>query len=130
VKKFSLICFLLFYLLFFLLGIGLSQTGQEGKIQGTVYDDEGIPLPGATVSITSPELISPELAQVTSSSGTFRFPSLPPGTYQVTFQMPGFQTLIRKGIIVNASKTTSFNVNLIVAAIEEEVTVEGKLISG
>lgn len=112
-KKLSLICFLLFLGL----GFGFSQTGQEGKIQGTVLDDEGVPLPGVTVSITSPSLISPDVFQVTSASGAFRFPSLPPGTYQVTFQIPGFQTLIRKGIIVNASKTTSFDVNLAVATI-------------
>jgi outer membrane receptor protein involved in Fe transport len=121
-KKLSFISIML--LLVF--GFSYPQTGQEGKIQGTVLDDHGIPLPGVTVSISSPSLISPEVFQVTSASGVFRFPSLPPGTYQVSFQIPGFQTLIRKGIIVNASKTTSFNVNLAITTIEEKVTVEGK----
>ncbi len=121
-KKLSLFCFMLFLVF----GLGLSQTGQVGKIQGTIFDDEGAQLPGVTVAITSPSLISPEVSQVSSARGVFRFPSLPPGTYQVTFQLQGFKTLVRKGIIVNASKTTSFNVTLTIAAIEEEITVEGK----
>jgi len=121
-KKLSIFCLMLFLAF----GFGFSQIGQVGKIQGKVFDDEGNPLPGVTVTISSPSLISPELSQVTGSRGAYWFPSLPPGTYQVTFQIPGFKTLIRKGIIVNASKTTSLNVNLTLAAIEEAITVEGK----
>ncbi len=121
-KKLSLFSFMLLLVFAF----GLSQTGQVGKIQGTVVDDEGIPLPGITVTITSPSLIVSEVSQVTSVRGGFRFPSLSPGTYQVTFQLQGFNTLIRKGIIVNPSRTASFKVTMTIATIEEEIVVEGR----
>ncbi|NIM91435.1 MAG: hypothetical protein GTO17_10865 [Candidatus Aminicenantes bacterium] len=114
------------FMLFLAVGLSFSQIGQVGKIQGTVFDDQQIPLPGVTVSITSPSLISPEVSQITTASGVFRFPSLPPGTYQVTFVLQGFSTFVRKGIIVNATKTTTLDVNLTIATIEEQVTVEGK----
>jgi hypothetical protein len=121
-KKLSLFSFMLLLVFTF----GLSQTGQVGKIQGTVFDAEGLPLPGVAVTITSPSLIVPELSQVTNIRGVFRFPSLGPGTYQVTFKLPGFNIMVRKGIIVNPSQTASFDVTMTMATIEEEIIVEGK----
>ncbi|MFP4082180.1 MAG: TonB-dependent receptor domain-containing protein [Candidatus Aminicenantes bacterium] len=119
-----LLPFSLMFLLVF--GLSFSQTGQIGKIQGTVTDEEGIPLPGVTVTITSPALIAPQISRITSESGVFRFPSLPPGTYQVTFELPGFNTKVRKGIIVSANKTTSLDITMSVATVEEEITVVGE----
>lgn len=120
-KKLSL--FSLMFLLVF--AFGFSQTGQVGKIQGTVLDEEGVPLPGVTVVISSPSLIAPEISRITNVNGFFRFPSLPPGTYEVTCKIEGFNTNIRKGIIVSAGKTTAIDVTLTVATIEEEIIVEG-----
>jgi len=108
------------------MAFGFSQTGQTGKIQGTVFDEEGIPLPGVTVTITSPSLVAPEISRTTSVSGFFRFPSLPPGTYQVTTKLEGFNDSVRKGIVVSANKTTAFDITMGLATIEEEIVVEGQ----
>ena len=118
---------LIFSLMFLLvLAFGFSQTGQVGKIQGTIIDEEGMPLPGVTVTISSPSLIAPEMSRITSTAGFFRFPSLPPGSYQVTAQLEGFNDSVRKGIIVSANKTTSLDITMNLATIEEEIVVEGQ----
>lgn len=118
---------LIFSLMFILvLAFGFSQTGQVGKIQGTIIDEEGMLLPGVTVTISSPSLIAPEMSRVTTVSGFFRFPSLPPGTYQITAQLEGFNDSVRKGIFVSANKTTSLDITMNLATIEEEIVVEGQ----
>jgi len=121
-KKFLFINFMLLLVFAF----GFSQTGQTGRIQGKVLDDEGAPLPGVKVTVTSPSLVAPKIDRITSVSGVFRFPSLPPGTYEVTFELQGFNKILRKGIIVSAAKTTSLDITMTLATIEEEITVEGK----
>ena len=62
----------------------------RGRINGTVTDNTGAVLPGVTVSATSPALIQPQV-QVTSAEGDFRFIALPPGVYDLRFELSGFQ---------------------------------------
>ena len=70
-----------------LVSIGLAQTGQVGTIMGTVYDENKIPLPGVTVTISSPALVMGQMHRVTSANGNYRFPSIPPGEYEVKFEL-------------------------------------------
>jgi len=72
-------------------GGGASQTG---TIAGRVADTSGAVLPGATVTATSPALIGTQVS-VTSDTGAYRFPALPPGIYTLTFELAGFTTLRR-----------------------------------
>ena len=69
-------------------GGGASSTG---TIQGRVADAQGAVLPGVTVTATSPALIQPQTT-VTSETGNYRFPAVPPGTYELTFELAGFNT--------------------------------------
>jgi hypothetical protein len=62
----------------------------------------------------------------TDAGGAYRFPSLPPGTYDVKLELSGFQTVERKGIIVNVGATTPIEQQLDVAKLEETVTVTGQ----
>lgn len=103
----------------------ISQITQTGTLNGTVYDQDRLPLPGVTVTIKSPALMLPEMSAVTSDRGHWRFPALPPGEYTVTFKIPGFKTLIRDGIKVNVGVTTTLDVTLEQSAIEESITVTG-----
>ncbi len=59
-------------------GGGASSTG---TIQGRVTDAQGAVLPGVTVTATSPALIQPQTT-VTSETGNYRFPAVPPGNYR------------------------------------------------
>ena len=79
-------------------GGGASSTG---TIQGRVADAQGAVLPGVTVTATSPALIQPQTT-VTSETGNYRFPAVPPGTYALSFELAGFNTLKRDGIVDRA----------------------------
>ena len=102
-------------------GGGASTTG---SINGKVADTSGGVLPGVTVSATSPSSMGVQ-SSVTDSGGNFRFPSLPPGTYTVTFELPGFNTLKRENIQISMGFSATINVELAVASLQETVTVTG-----
>jgi len=104
----------------------VAQITQTGTLNGTVYDQEKQPLPGVTVSISSPALILPSMETVTNERGHWRFPALPPGTYTVTFKLPGFKTLVREGIQVNVGVNTTLDATLEQSAVEESVVVTGQ----
>jgi hypothetical protein len=94
-----------------------------GKIAGVVTDDEGVPLPGVTVEISSPAMMGGTRSQVTSEKGVYRFLNLPPGNFQVVFKLPGFQTVTRENIRVSIDSTVTENILLKPSTIEESVTV-------
>ncbi|CAM2010754.1 TonB-dependent receptor [Acanthopleuribacter pedis] len=75
---------------FFALTPAFAQ--QTGNLTGTVVDELGGPLPGITVLLESPALQGSRTL-VTAEKGLFLARLLPPGTYQITATMTGFQTL-------------------------------------
>src|SRR6266704_3056883 len=102
-------------------GAGASTTG---SINGKVADSSGGVLPGVTVSATSPSSMGVQTS-ITDSGGLYRFPALPPGSYTVTFELPGFNTLKRENIQISMGFTATVNVELAVASLQETVTVTG-----
>jgi hypothetical protein len=103
--------------------VGLSaQT--LGTITGVIKDASDAVLPGVTVSATSPSSMGIQ-SSVTDTGGNYRFPALPPGTYTVTFELPGFNTLKRENIQISMGFTATVNVELAVASRQETVTVTG-----
>jgi hypothetical protein len=103
-------------------GGGASSTG---TIQGRVTDAQGAVLPGVTVTATSAALIVPQTT-VTSETGNYRFPAVPPGTYTVTYELTGFNTVKREGISIALGFTANLNVELALATLQETVTVTGE----
>jgi len=113
---------LIFLLALELTSISFAQGRQTGTISGTVVDNEGNPLPGATVTISGPAMLG-QKDYITSDTGKFRFPSLLPGEHEIRVELPGFKTVIRKDLHVSVGKTTEITITLEVTAIEEEITV-------
>src|SRR5262245_57021667 len=70
---------------------GFAQGTQTGTIRGTVSSQDGNALPGVTVTITSP-VLQGQRTTVSDADGHFTFSALPPGAYQVQFDLSGFQT--------------------------------------
>jgi hypothetical protein len=103
-------------------GGGASSTG---TIQGRVTDSQGAVLPGVTVTATSPALIQPQTT-VTSETGNYRFPAVPPGTFELTYELAGFNTLKRAEISITLGFTANVNVELALATLQETVTVSGQ----
>ena len=79
-------------------------------------DAQGALTPGVTVTISSPVLVAATMTGVTDAGGVYRFPSLNPGTYSVKFELQGFQTIVREGIVVLVGQTVSIDVSLKVAS--------------
>ena len=102
-------------------GGGASSTG---TIQGRVVDAQGAVLPGVTVTATSPSALGAQTA-VTSEAGNYRFPAIPPGTYTVSYELAGFNTLKREGVQITLGFTANLNVELTLATLQETVTVTG-----
>jgi hypothetical protein len=92
---------------------------------GSVTDQSGAPVPGATIEVTS--LSTNEVrSTVSGSAGTYSVPSMPPGTYRVAVQLPGFKQFIRDGVQVQVDVTTRVDVTLEIGNVSEAVTVTGE----
>ena len=108
-----------------LASVALAQA-QSGTIAGVVRDTSGAVMPGVTVEAASPALIEKVRSVVTDNQGLYRIVDLRPGTYAVTFTLPGFRMFKREGIELNTSFTAQVNAELMVGTLEETVTVSGE----
>src|SRR5262245_10285229 len=89
-----------------------AQTATTGTIEGTVTDPNGAVVPGATVKVTSPNLMKVQTA-TSDSQGRYRFLNLPPGKYTVTVEaVSGFAKFEQADLSVNLSTTTTTDVKL------------------
>ena len=100
-------------------------AAQDSGIAGAVTDNTGGVLPGVTVEASSPALIEGSRVAFSDSQGRYAFTALRPGTYTVTFTLPGFSVIVREGIELTAAFTAAVDVELRVGALEETVTVSG-----
>ena len=110
---------------FVLLGGVVTAQGLTGALIGTVKDEQGGVLASAVVRLGSPALIGGVLTLTTNERGQLRFPSLPPGVYELDITMPGFARLHEADILIGAGATIERTVVLKVAGIAESVVVEG-----
>lgn len=106
--------------------MAFPQTIPTGKLDGTINDDQGLPLPGVSISISSPSLILPQMNTNTNEKGYYRFVGLPSGVFTVKCDMPGFKTVVREGIVVTAGRTTTLSLIMEPSKIEETVVVRGQ----
>ena len=104
----------------FVAGTLMAQT-TRGDISGFVVDQAGAPLPGVMVMIESPAMTASRTA-VTDTNGGYKFLSLPPGAYQLTFNMDGFQTTAQENMRVSMGTTTRVDATM-TAAFSDEVMV-------
>jgi len=115
-------CFLVLFLTAVSMNLVQAQSVLEGKLTGTVADDQGELLPGATVEITGPSIMGTR-SVVTSGKGSFIFLNVPPGTFKLTASLSGFKTYVQENIILGAGSTVEIKVVMEIGAIEEHLTV-------
>ena len=102
---------------------GSSASAQQtSNLTGSVIDAQSAVLPGVTVTASSPALIGTQTA-ITEGNGSYRFASVPPGTYTLTFELTGFQTLSRTNIVLALGQTLTVDAQLQVQSLQESVTV-------
>ena len=108
-----------------LMGVATGSAQQTGEIAGRVTDATSAILPGVTVTLSGPALQQP-LTAVTSETGSYQFPRLPIGTYSMKFELPGFSTVVRDGIIITIGFTANISQQMSVSQIEETLTVSSE----
>jgi hypothetical protein len=82
-------------------------------------------LPGVTVEAASAALIEKTRTVFTDDQGRYSLVDLRPGTYTVTFALPGFRTIRRESIELTSGFTATVNADLQLGTLEETVTVTG-----
>ena len=97
----------------------------QSVFTGTVKDTSGAVMPGVTVEAASPVLIEKVKSAITDENGQYRIVDLRPGTYSLTFTLPGFNTIAREGVELQSNFTATINVELTVGTLQESVTVSG-----
>jgi hypothetical protein len=100
----------------------LSAFGQgtTSSLTGTVTGGDG-PLPGVSVTVSSPALQGTRTS-VTSETGSYVFPALPPGEYTVAFELSGMAKVTKKQTL-SLAQTSRVDAALQVEAMSEAITV-------
>jgi hypothetical protein len=102
-------------------GAAFAQS-DRGTVTGSVSDQAGAVIPGATIEMKNINTGAVYQAQ-SSSTGNYTFAQLPAGTYQMSTSVPGFKQFLRTGITVLVAQTLRIGISLEVGAISETVTV-------
>ena len=96
--------------------------GTTSRVTGTVTDQTGAVIPGATVTLTNDET-GVSFETVTGSSGTYVFEAVQIGIYTVTVQLQGFKKFVSAANRVNIGEPATINAALSTGGIEESVEV-------
>ena len=98
----------------------------QASLAGVVRDASGAVLPGVTAEASSPVLIEKVRSAVTDGTGRYTIPDLRPGTYRVTFTLPGFRTVVREGLELSGTAVFTINADMAVGGVQETITVSGE----
>jgi hypothetical protein len=116
---------LLMLLIVLALAVPAIAQEQRGAIEGVVKDSSGGVLPGVTVEVKNLAVGSVATA-VTDGSGTYRFPSLAPGKYDVTASLSGFATKKFEAVEILLGQLKKADFALTVAGVSETVQVSAE----
>lgn len=105
-----------------LLASGAAAAQTTGTLTGTLTDTQGLPIPGATVTVTGPQ---GEKSLVTDTEGRFQAPFLVPGSYNVRAELQGFKSVAITGIAVSLGQVSDIAVKMEVGGLTETVEVVG-----
>lgn len=97
-------------------------SANKGTLRITVVEPEAGVLPGATVALTSRDMMG-ERSLISSNKGEVLFINLVPSTYEVKITLPGFNPVISKNVVVNSDKETVLRVEMRASTVEKSVTV-------
>jgi len=110
----------------FFLFLGVNVWGQATtSLRGVVTDPSGSAIPGAKVTMTN---VATNLLRqtVTTTSGTYNFVSVLPGTYKLTVEASGFRTYVQTGVQLLVNLPATVNVELPVGSAAQTVEVTAR----
>jgi hypothetical protein len=111
-------------LLLFLLAIppAGAQT-PSGELSGTVTDPSGLTVPGVTITLTNQATNVVRVVQ-TNESGLYVISAIPPGIYDLKAELSGFQSVERKGLIVQVGSANRISFPMAVGELAETIQVQ------
>src|SRR5688572_11570396 len=95
-----------------------GARAQQATIAGGVTDASNAVLPGVTVEASSPVLTEKVRSVTTDGTGQYRLVALPPGSYTLTFTLPGFSVVRREGVQLTGAITATIDIQLRVGGLE------------
>jgi len=102
-------------------GLAFSQA-VSGSLLGTVTDTSGGSVANAKVTLTESNTGVARTA-LSNESGNYSFPSLPPGTYEVVVEQPGFKKVTRNRVDVQVNQSVRVDMSLQPGNVSESVEV-------
>lgn len=99
-----------------------AQGLQTGTLTGTIEDQTGLPLPGVTITASAP-VLQGQRTTVSDGNGTYSLPGLPPGVYEVVFELSGMETVVRKDLTLPLGGTATADATLGIAKVATSVVV-------
>src|SRR5262249_20828094 len=112
----TFLCLLLLY------PVAAFPQAANGRITGTVTDSSGAVLPGVAVEVTN-TATGIAFASVSTETGAYSAPNLPPGVYSISASLPGFKKYDRSGVTLAAAQTVKVDIPLEVGAASESITI-------
>ena len=102
------------------LGLAAPLMAQEtrGALEGVVRDNSGGVLPGVTVEATG---ATGTVTSITDENGTYRFPALSPGQYEMKANLQGFTPATAPPVIIEVGKLLKVDIGMTLAGITETV---------
>jgi hypothetical protein len=100
----------------------VAAQATTGSIEGVVKDNQGLPVPGATVTARNVET-NVSRSQVTSADGSYRFLNMAIGNYEMAVELTGFARYVRAGITLAVNQVAVVDVQISPAALTELVEV-------
>jgi len=101
-----------------------AQVTTSGRLTGVVSDANGALIPKAQVSAKHDQTQT-EYKTISNEEGGWTIPSIPNGTYTVSFAAPGFKTTVAKEVKVDAGQVATINTALETGGATEQVVVTG-----
>ena len=96
-----------------------------GTISGTVTDSTGAVVPGVNVTLKSVEKGITRTVR-TDEGGRYRAPELALGSYEISVEAAGFESVVRSGITLTVGREAVVDFTLQVGAITDKITVTGE----
>jgi len=102
-----------------------AASGQDttATLLGTLTDSSGSVVPGVTISVRNVDTSQARTA-TSDEGGRYRLPLLPPGRYELTAQLSGFQTVVRSGITLTVGQEAVVNMQMALGNITESIRVD------
>src|SRR5689334_19485887 len=94
------------------LALTIEAQTFTATLRGTVTDSSGSAVPNAHISLVNEATNVKQQEKLTDSRGSYLFTQLPPGSYRMTVELPGFQVSVHAGIVLQVQQQADLDVTL------------------